>query len=305
MEHGVVPTSHPLFIPITAAYDLWPTVDLVIGIGSRIEWPLGTWGTDDDMSVIQINVDSAELDRHGITDVGIHADAEEACLALIAELGDFNRPDRSATFAAIRTAFHDQTAYLVPQRGYAEAIRDVLPDNGALVEDVNQIGFAAQLFYDHRMPRTFLSSGAAGTLGAGIATAIGASAATDNPVVGIVGDGGFLFTASELATAVQHDIPCNIVLFNDGAYGNVRRIQKTRYGADRTIASKLDNPDFQQLAAAFGVRSWQTDSPGGLCPALSTAIEHRGPSLVEVLVDEMPDPWPLLRRPPNRGSAAS
>jgi acetolactate synthase-1/2/3 large subunit len=113
-----------------------------------------------------------------------------------------------------------------------------------------------------------------------------------------------LFTATELATAVQHDIPCNILLFNDGAYGNVRRIQKTRFGADRTIASKLENPDFQQMAEAFGVRAWQTDSPAGLRPALSQAIQHPGPSLVEVLVDEMPDPWPLMRRPPNRGPLA-
>jgi acetolactate synthase-1/2/3 large subunit len=304
MGHGVVPTSHPLFIPITSAYDIWPTVDLVVGIGSRIEWPLGTWGTDDNIAVIQINVDPTELDRYGITDVEIHADANDGCRALLAELGDIDRPDQSEACAALRASFGDQTAYLVPQREYTAAIRDVLPDNGVLVEDVTQIGFASHLFYDHLAPGTFLSSGAAGTLGAGTATAIGASAATDRPIVGIVGDGGFLFTATELATAVQHDIPCNILLFNDGAYGNVRRIQKTRFGADRTIASKLENPDFQQMAEAFGVRAWQTDSPAGLRPALSQAIQHPGPSLVEVLVDEMPDPWPLMRRPPNRGPLA-
>lgn len=302
MGHGVLPTAHPLFIPISSAYDIWPRADVVVGVGSRIEWPLGTWGIDDDLRLIQINIDADEVDRHGITTVGIHADAAEACAALVTALGDHQGPDRSDEVADLTRAHLDATAYLQPQRGYCEAIRDVLPDDGVIVEDVTQIGFAAHLMYDHREPRTFLSSGAAGTLGAGTAVAIGASAATDQPVVGVTGDGGFLFTSSELATAVQHDIPCTILLFNDGAYGNVRRIQKTRFGEDRTIASKLQNPDFQKLADAFGVRSWHTDSPEGLRPALDEAVAHDGPSLVEVRVSEMPDPWPLLRRPRNRGT---
>ncbi len=179
-----------------------------------------------------------------------------------------------------------------------------MPDDCVLVEDVTQIGFACHLFYDHLAPRTFLTSGAAGTLGAGTAVAIGASAVADVPVVGIVGDGGFMFTATELATAVQHDIACNIVLFNDGAFGNVRRIQQNRFGHDRTIASKLTNPDFQKMAESFGLRSWRVDSPATLGPALTEAISHDGPCLVEVTVGEMPDPWPFLRLPPNRGPLA-
>lgn len=302
MGHGVVPTAHPLFVPISSAYDLWPRADVVVGVGSRIEWPLGTWGIDDELRLIQINIDADEVDRHGITTVGIHADAAEACTAIVDALGEHQGLDRTAELADHRLAHQDATAYLQPQRAYCEAIRDVLPDDGVIVEDVTQIGFAAHLLYDHRQPRTFLSSGAAGTLGAGTAVAIGASAVSDRPVVGVTGDGGFLFTASELATAVQHDIPCTIVLFNDGAYGNVRRIQRTRFGDDRVIASELRNPDFEKLADAFGVRSWHTDSPAGLRPALDEAIAHQGPSLVEVRVEEMPDPWPLLRRPRNRGT---
>ena len=135
----------------------------------------------------------------------------------------------------------------------------------------------------------------------GTAVAIGASAATDRPVIGVTGDGGFLFTATELATAVQHNIPCNIVLFNNNAYGNVRRIQRERFGEDRTIASKLTNPDFAKMADAFGVKYWHADSPETFRPALGESIEHDGPCLVEVTVDAMPNPWPYLRMPANRG----
>ncbi|MFV2039366.1 MAG: thiamine pyrophosphate-dependent enzyme, partial [Acidimicrobiales bacterium] len=305
MGHGVVPTAHPLFVPVTCAYDLWPSTDVVVGIGTRLEWPLGSWGVDDDLAAIQINIDEDELDRHGLTAVAIHGDADDACRALISALGPQQRSDRRGELDQLRASFNDRTAYIEPQRSFTAAIRDVLPDDGVLVEDVTQIGFAAHLFYDHLAPRTFLSSGAAGTLGAGTATAIGAASATDRPVVGIVGDGGFLFTATELATAVQHDIACNILLFSDGAYGNVRRIQKTRFGEDRTIASKLENPDFAKLADSFGVRYWHADSPESLAPALAASIHHDGPCLVEVSVDEMPDPWPFLRQPPNRGPRAT
>ncbi len=303
--HGVVPTAHRQFLPLTAAYHLWPHVDVVLGIGTRMEWPLNLWGVDDGLDIVQINIDADEVDRHGITTVGIHADAEAACRALIDEIGPQNRPSIASDVADRRADFDAYTAHLVPQRSYAAAIREALPPEGVLVEDVTQIGFACHLFYDHLAPRTFLTSGAAGTLGAGTAVAIGAAAATEAPVVGIVGDGGFLFTATELATAVQHDIPCNILLFNDGAYGNVRRIQQNRFGTDRTIASKLENPDFQKLADSFGVRSWLVDSPSSLTPALAESIAHDGPSLVEVTVDEMPDPWPFFRLPANRGRPAS
>ncbi len=301
MGHGVLPTGHPLMIPITSAHELWPDADVVVGIGSRIEWPLGTWGHDENLTLVQINVDHDELDRHGITEVGIHADAADACRALVDAVGPLQRPSRAEELHILRASFNDRTSHLEPQRSYTAAIRDVLPDDGVLVEDVTQIGFAAHLFYDHLQPRTFLSSGAAGTLGAGTAVAIGASAATDRPVVGITGDGGFLFTATELATAVQHEIPCNILLFNNNAYGNVRRIQKERFGEDRTIASTLQNPDMAKLAEAFGVRYWHADSPESLKPALAASIDHDGPCLVEVSVDPMPNPWPFLRLPQNRG----
>lgn len=304
--HGVVPTAHPLFVPITVAHELWPDVDLVIGIGSRIEWPLGGWGHDSDLALVQINVDASEVDRHGITNVGICADAAVAVAALNDALGPLDRPDRSTELDEQRAWFEEATAHLVPQREYTAALREVVPDEGVLVEDVTQIGFASHLFYDHRRPRTFLTSGAAGTLGAGTAVAIGASAAAGaTPVVGIIGDGGFLFTATELATAVQHAIPANIVLFNNNAYGNVRRIQRTRFGEDRTIASALDNPNFEQLVGSFGAAYWRTDSPSGMAQALSECIAVDAPGVVEVTVEAMPDPWPFLRMPRNRGLGAS
>ena len=80
------------------------------------------------------------------------------------------------------------------------------------------------------------------------------------PVVSISGDGGFLFTANEMATAVRHRIPLVTIVFNDGAFGNVRRIQQERYG-NRLIACDLANPDFVAFAESFGAAAMRVKSP--------------------------------------------
>ena len=97
---------------------------------------------------------------------------------------------------------------LAPQLGFLAAIRDELPEDGILVDEVTQIGFAARLAFPVYKPRTFLSPGYQDNLGWGFATALGAQdARRDVPVVAISGDGGFMYTANEMATAVRHRIP--------------------------------------------------------------------------------------------------
>ena len=150
-------------------------------------------------------------------------------------------------------------------------------------------------------PRTFISPGYQGTLGWGVATAIGAKVARpDAKVVAVSGDGGFLFNAQELATAVQQRIPVVIVLVNDGAYGNVRRIQAESFG-NRLIASDLRNPDFQKFVDSFGALALRATSPAELRQALRTAFKAEVPAVIEIPSGPMPDPWRLLRQPPARG----
>ena len=154
------------------------------------------------------------------------------------------------------------------------------PTTACFVEDVTQIGFAAHLAFDFRRPRTFQSTGPAGTLGAGYAQGVGAQVALDCAGSGrkalvVAGDGGFLFTGNELATAVQHEIPLVCCVFDDGAYGNVKRIQQQRFGDDRTIASTLRNPDFVAYARAFGALGLHADGPDQLRARLDEAFSRR------------------------------
>jgi acetolactate synthase-1/2/3 large subunit len=131
--------------------------------------------------------------------------------------------------------------------------------------------------------------------------ALGAKVACPGrPVVAIAGDGGFMYNVQELATAVQHGIGVVAVVFDDGAYGNVRRMQRALYG-NRIIASDLRNPDFVRLASSFGMAARQVTSPDDLADALSEALSRDEPALLTAKVGEMPDPWPHIILPRVRG----
>ena len=120
----------------------------------------------------------------------------------------------------------------------------------------------------------------------------------DVPVVSVTGDGGFLYGASELATAVKEKIPLIVLLFNNGAYGNVRRDQITNFDG-RTIASDFANPDFELMAKAYGVAYLRAEDGPAIAEAIRTAIPNEGPTLIEVPVDLSTEvnPWPYVLRP--------
>jgi acetolactate synthase-1/2/3 large subunit len=109
-----------------------------------------------------------------------------------------------------------------------------------------------------------------------------------------------MYNVQELATAVQHGINVVAIVFNDGAYGNVKRMQRELYG-NRVIASDLVNPDFVRLADSFGVYARAVDGPDGLRSALEQAIVREAPALIEVKVGEFPAPWQHIVLPRVRG----
>ena len=142
---------------------------------------------------------------------------------------------------------------------------------------MSQVGFASWYGFPIYQPRTFITSGYQGTLGSGFPTALGAKVANpDRPVVAITGDGGFMFGVQELATAVQFNIGVVTLVFNNNAYGNVRRDQLQRFDG-RVVASDLVNPDFVKLAESFGAGAARVTSPDHFRPALEKALADGGP----------------------------
>jgi acetolactate synthase-1/2/3 large subunit len=302
MGQGIVDARHPLAANVLMGHKLWGKADVVLAVGTRLQVQLQQWGTDAALKVVRIDADADELDRIARPTIGITADAADALRLLRNALPAHNRrrESRTAEIADLRAEQQQVTAILQPQIGYLDAIRAELPEDGIFVDELTQLGYAARLVFPVYRPRTFISPGYQGTLGWGVATAIGVKVARpDVPVVAVSGDGGFLFNAQELATAVQQRIPVVIMLVNDGAYGNVRRIQAESFG-NRLIASDLRNPDFQKFVDSFGALALRATSPAELRQALRTAFKSDVPAVIEVPAGVMADPWPLMRQPPSR-----
>ena len=294
---GVLDSRDPLSVTLPLGRDLWGEADAVLAVGTRLLWPITHWGIDRKLAIIRVDADRREHARLHKPAVALTGDAKPILNALIAELPAHNRKraSRQVELTGRQASWRKRMAKLTPQIEFLEAIRAELPEDGMFVDEVTQIGFAARLLFPVYKPRTFLSPGYQDPLGWGFATALGAAHARPNvPVVAIAGDGGFLFTATELATAMHHNIPLVTIVFNDNAFGNVRRIQRERYG-NRLIGSNLTNPDFVAFAKSFGAEAVRTHTPAELCIALRRAIGRRdGPSVIEVPVGAMPSPWEFI-----------
>jgi acetolactate synthase-1/2/3 large subunit len=211
------------------------------------------------------------------------------------------RAHRADEIEALKHAFAAKFEALRPQLDYLEVIRAELPEDGILVDELVQVGYVGRLAFPVHRPRTFICSGSQGTLGWGVPVSIGVQIEKPNQrVIALAGDGGFMFNLQELAIAVQRALPLVTIVFNDSAFGNVRRIQKEMFG-NRLIATDLVNPDFVKLAESFGALGLAATSPETLRKALRQAFDHKGPSVIEVRCGEMPSPWEFMLLPRVRG----
>ncbi|MCY3993317.1 MAG: thiamine pyrophosphate-binding protein [Caldilineaceae bacterium] len=293
---GILSSRHPFSHTFAAGEPLWEQADLAVAIGTRLTKPLIDWKSPDHLSLIRIEIAPQESSFLAPADVTIAADSKDALRALLPVLARHNRrrPSRTAEMLALHKDLEDLFDSLQPQIDFIRAIREALPDDGIFVDELTQVGYASNIAMPVYHPRTFLTPNYQGTLGWGFPTALGAKvAAPDRSVLSIAGDGGFLYCAMELATAVQQGINTVAVVFNDGAYGNVRRMQKELY-AGRTISSDLENPDFVAFVESFGAIGVRVHSADSLRDALTDAFTADRPVVIEIPVGEMPGPWRMM-----------
>ena len=301
---GIVSDRHYLAQSALAGHELWREADVVLAVGTRLHQPQMRWGVDADLKLIRVDIDPTEITRILKPSLGIVADAKPTLTALHRALERCapRRQSRRQELEALKSRTLANLAdSLGPQCEYLQAIRAELPDEGIYVEDLTQVGYVGRVAFPIYHPRTYIHSGYQGTLGSGFATALGAKVGRpDLPVVSISGDGGFMYNVQELSTAVKHGIDIVAIVFADGAYGNVRRMQKEDYG-NRLIGVDLHNPNFPKMAESFGLAGVRTTTPDGLRRELAAALKRRGTTLIEVAVGEMPDPWRHLVLPRVRG----
>ncbi len=298
---GIVSNAHELGLTMAAAYRLWPKTDLMIGIGTRLELPTHV--------ALAVSARRAEIRSHRYRSVGnapLHARRRRRRRRA-------GRHARAARGGAQGRLQEDQRPPRRDPRGLGGGAAGD-PDRSSRRWPTST--FCARCC--RRMPssptncrRSALPPGTAfrstsrapsspRAIRARSARAFPPRSAPrsrnpDRPVVAITGDGGFMFGVQELATAVQFNIGVVTLVFNNNAYGNVRRDQRERFDG-RVVASDLVNPDFVKLAESFGVGAARVTSPETFRPALEKALADGGPYLIDIEVprDSEVSPWTFI-----------
>jgi acetolactate synthase-1/2/3 large subunit len=287
---GAISDRHPLSLgsavwPGSPLREYLDQADVVLAVGTRL-----AVGLDPAQHVVHVDIDPDEIGRTHPRTLGLVGDARATLVDLLAALRGraAPRPSREAALAALR-ARAASTGVLEPQASILRSLRAGTPDDAIVVMDMTQIGYYARPFWPVYAPRTYLTPSYSGNLGFAFPTALGAKVARpDRPVVAVVGDGGFLFTVQELATAVQHRINVVVAVFNDHAYGNVARDMDESWGG--TIGTDLHNPDFMKLAEAFGAAGLRARDPADVGALVRQALALDRPAIVEVPVGRMSEP---------------
>ena len=274
---------------------LWPktplrqhldAADVVLAVGSR----LALAGFAPGQEVIQIDVDPDEIGRnHGKT-FGLVGDARTTLERLLDRLRAA-APPRSSRKVERERLRAEIAATLVqePQASILRSLRAGTPEDAIVVAGMTQIGYYSRPFWPVYRPRTYLTSSYSGNLGFAFPTALGAKVACpERPVIAISGDGGFLYNAQELSTAVRYGINVVAIVFNDNAYGNVARDLDEAWGG--SWEADLANPDFMKLAEAYGVTGLRAQEPTEVGGLVRKAVDLARPVLIEVPVGRMPRP---------------
>ncbi len=290
---GALPSDHPLAFNVVGSRALVDSADVILAVGTRFAAARGERITlDPSQHLIRIDADPEELTRDVTPEVAITSDARQP-LSLLGESVPARPSNGWRGLDALRAEARSKIDALQPQAAFGAAIRAALPDDTVIVGGMTQVGYWTQVGLPVRRPRTYLGSGYQGALGFEVPTGLGAQVGRpDTRVVVLSGDGGFMFNVQELATAAQYRLPAIFVIFNDGAYGNVRRTQRQRFG--RVIASELQNPDFVRLSESFGITAFRAEGPEALGQVLRKAMDVDGPALIDAPVGEMPAVWPLF-----------
>jgi acetolactate synthase-1/2/3 large subunit len=258
------------------AKEALPHADAMLAIGCRFtEVTTWFWKLKVPEQLVQIDIEADQIGVNYPVKVGIVADAREALAALLKEI-----PAQESRWGEIWSRARDAK----PQKPewLIDTLRAELPENGVLFTDASEMALRMHTDFPAYAPRTFFYASTYIALGWGYPAAIGAAVALpDRPVVCLAGDGGFVMTCQELATAVRYNLRLVVIVHNDSTYGAMKNLQRRFYG-ERYIDVELNNPDFVKLAEAYGLPGTRVHGPDEFAQAMRQALARRGPSLIEV-----------------------
>jgi acetolactate synthase-1/2/3 large subunit len=301
MGRGAIAEDDPLWVGVLpnkrATEPVLREADVVLAVGCRFT-ARSTQGLllnlrfTPAQTLIHLDVDPTVIGRLYPAQLGIVGDARDGLARLVATLGagqGVSGWDR-ARLAELRVAASPR--YTETIAGTIDALRRAVPPDGIVVNDQTGINYWMEWRYPVLRPRTFLYPIGTAVLGYGVPAAIGAKIARpERAVAAVIGDGGFMFSVNELATAVKYRLPIAFVVMNDDRYGAIKWLQEKMFDG-RWGEADLANPDFVALARAFGARGERVRDVSALPAALETAFAASGPTLLEVALDVEP-PWEM------------
>ena len=293
---GVISEDHPLSLGANLLHppvlDFLRQADVVLAVGTHLSetdiWSRGG-NIEFDGKLIRVDLDPRQIFRNAAPNLGIVGDARHA-LEQLAEMidrgGAPSASNRSNKAEFVRDLLQSTRPhwyeYTYSHLKVWETIRDALPDEGIITADSTQLVYSGNYCYRSRNPRTYLTSTTGyGTLGYALPAAIGAKLGKpDCPVLCVAGDGGFMFTIQELATAVEHRLPIVVILWNNDGYGEIR--DNFNQSDIPLVGVDLEMPDFISVAEGFGCNAHRLERLGDLPQIMQEGFKLNRPTLVEM-----------------------
>jgi thiamine pyrophosphate-dependent acetolactate synthase large subunit-like protein len=286
--HSVLPNKH-------ASAPVFADADVVFAVGCRFA-ARSTQGLLLNLSfaphqtLIHLDLDPTVIGKLFKPQLGIVGDAKDGLTRLLEALGPGTARARWDWARLAKLRVTTSSRYTPALAHLIETLRHALPDDAIVVNDQTGVNYWMETCFPVLAPRTFLYPVGSATLGYAVGAAIGAQIAhPGRPVVAVVGDGGFMFSVNELATAVKYRLPVVFLLMNDDRYGAIKWLQEKMF-AGRWGEADLANPDFVALARAFGARGERVPDADALPGAIAGALTSEGPSVLELRF-ELEPPW--------------
>ena len=232
-------------------------------------------------TIVQFDVDAAEIDKNVTTDLSVMADLNEIFKALLPQLAQAERREWLKEVAAYRDYEAEHFDSSLPAYKILSALQKFTDADTPVATDVGQHQMWAAQYCKFEKPRTFITSGGLGTMGFGMGATIGACVGTGRRTVLVTGDGSFHMNLNELCTAVSQNLPLVILLMDNNTLGMVRQWQTLFYGKRYSQTTLNRRTDYVKLAEAFGAKGYVIAGEEDVEPILKKAFAEKMPVLVD------------------------
>lgn len=308
MGLSTMPSTHPLYKGMLGMHgNIGPNyntnrADLLIAIGMRFDDRVtgNPDGYAPNATIVHIDIDESEFGKNVHTEIAVHADAKEALQSLIPLVKEARHDNWLKSFDKAEAAEQEkvikpelESTGMITMGETARKVSLAAGPDAVLVTDVGQNQMMSSRYFMYHSPRSIITSGGLGTMGFGLPAAIGAKmAAPERPILFFTGDGGLQMTIQEFGTIMEYGTAVKIILLNNNFLGNVRQWQVLFYKS-RLSQTPLINPNFNAIAAAYGIPAETVAERSQLDAAIKRMLEHDGPYMLNVSIDPTEMVFPM------------